>query len=79
MPGSTKFFTSSIKHLVFFFKLHSSINSKANSTIPLISIDDYEVAHADGPEGASVDGETAAVDNINPFSDVSIAEWNILE
>nr|GEZ78840.1 hypothetical protein [Tanacetum cinerariifolium]GEZ78851.1 hypothetical protein [Tanacetum cinerariifolium] len=31
MLGSTKFFTSSIKHLVFFFKLHGSINSKANS------------------------------------------------
>nr|GEX71566.1 hypothetical protein [Tanacetum cinerariifolium] len=29
--GSTKFFTSSIKHLVFFFKIHGSINSKANS------------------------------------------------
>nr|GEY26286.1 hypothetical protein [Tanacetum cinerariifolium] len=27
----TKFFTSSIKHSVFFFKLHGSINSKANS------------------------------------------------
>nr|GEW34887.1 hypothetical protein [Tanacetum cinerariifolium] len=31
MLGSTKFFTSSIKHLVFFFKLHGSINSKVNS------------------------------------------------
>nr|GEU92831.1 reverse transcriptase domain-containing protein [Tanacetum cinerariifolium] len=29
--GSTKFFTSSIKHLVFFFKIHGSINSKASS------------------------------------------------
>nr|GEX16354.1 ribonuclease H-like domain-containing protein [Tanacetum cinerariifolium] len=27
----TKFFTSSIKHLVFFFMIHGSINSKANS------------------------------------------------
>nr|GEX13114.1 reverse transcriptase domain-containing protein [Tanacetum cinerariifolium] len=48
-------------------------------TIPPISIDDYEVAHADGQEGASVDGETTTVDNINPFSDVSIAELNILD
>nr|GEU39732.1 hypothetical protein [Tanacetum cinerariifolium] len=48
-------------------------------TIPPISTDDYEVAHADGQEGASVDGETAAVKNINPFSDVSNAEFNILE
>nr|GEU97363.1 hypothetical protein [Tanacetum cinerariifolium] len=30
MLGSTKFFIC-IKHLVFFFKLHGSINSKANS------------------------------------------------
>nr|GEX45389.1 hypothetical protein [Tanacetum cinerariifolium] len=29
--GSTEFFTSSIKHLVFFFKIYGSINSKANS------------------------------------------------
>nr|GEU45216.1 hypothetical protein [Tanacetum cinerariifolium] len=28
----TKFFTSSIKHLVFFFKIHGNINSKANSS-----------------------------------------------
>nr|GFC32962.1 hypothetical protein [Tanacetum cinerariifolium] len=32
-----------------------------------------------GQEGASVDGETAAVDNINPFFDVSIAELSIME
>nr|GEW27222.1 hypothetical protein [Tanacetum cinerariifolium] len=31
LPGSTKIFTSSSKHLVFFFKLHGSIYSKANS------------------------------------------------
>nr|GEX71591.1 retrovirus-related Pol polyprotein from transposon TNT 1-94 [Tanacetum cinerariifolium] len=31
MPGSTKFFTGSSKHLVFFFKLHGRINSKASS------------------------------------------------
>nr|GEW58607.1 hypothetical protein [Tanacetum cinerariifolium] len=40
-------------------------------TISPISTDDYEVAHADGQEGASVDGETAAVENINSFSDVA--------
>nr|GEV95885.1 putative ribonuclease H-like domain-containing protein [Tanacetum cinerariifolium] len=28
----TKFFTNSIKHLVFFFKIRGSINSKANSS-----------------------------------------------
>nr|GEW66309.1 hypothetical protein [Tanacetum cinerariifolium] len=49
------------------------------STIPPISTDDYEVAHADGQEGTSVDDETATVDNINLFSDVSNAELNILE
>nr|GEY25846.1 hypothetical protein [Tanacetum cinerariifolium] len=48
-------------------------------TIPPISTDDYEVAHVDDQEGASVDGETAAVENINPFSNVSNAELNILE
>nr|GEU96466.1 hypothetical protein [Tanacetum cinerariifolium] len=31
LPGSTMIFTGSSKHLVFFFKLHGSINSKANS------------------------------------------------
>nr|GEX31347.1 hypothetical protein [Tanacetum cinerariifolium] len=48
-------------------------------TISPISTDDYEVAHVDGQEGASVDGEMAAVENINPFSDVSNEELNILE
>nr|GEV74282.1 hypothetical protein [Tanacetum cinerariifolium] len=49
------------------------------STIPPISTDDYEVAHADGQEGAGVDDETTSVDNINLFSDVSNTELNILE
>nr|GEX41520.1 nonaspanin [Tanacetum cinerariifolium] len=48
-------------------------------TILHISTDDYEVAHADGQEGASVDGETVHVENINPFCDVSNGELNILE
>nr|GEY29338.1 hypothetical protein [Tanacetum cinerariifolium] len=48
-------------------------------TIPPISTDDYEVAHADGQEGASVDGETTVDENIDPFSGVSNAELNILE
>nr|GEW16734.1 hypothetical protein [Tanacetum cinerariifolium] len=48
-------------------------------TISPISTDDYEVAHADGQEGASVDGKTVADENNNPFSDVSNAELNILE
>nr|GEW73558.1 nonaspanin [Tanacetum cinerariifolium] len=36
-------------------------------TIPPISTDDYEVAHADGQGCAGVDDETAAVRNINLF------------
>nr|GEU83129.1 hypothetical protein [Tanacetum cinerariifolium] len=48
-------------------------------TIPPIFTDDYEVAHADGQGCAGVDDETAAVGNINLFSDVSNAELNILE
>nr|GEU79414.1 ribonuclease H-like domain-containing protein [Tanacetum cinerariifolium] len=31
MPGNTNIFTGSSKHLVFFFKLHGSINSKASN------------------------------------------------
>nr|GFA04893.1 hypothetical protein [Tanacetum cinerariifolium] len=37
------------------------------STIPPISTDDYEVAHADGQGGAGVDDETATVDEMNLF------------
>nr|GEX37410.1 transposase (putative), gypsy type [Tanacetum cinerariifolium] len=47
------------------------------STIPPISTDDYEVAHADGQGGAGVDDETAVVDDMNLF--VSNAELNISE
>nr|GEW42196.1 hypothetical protein [Tanacetum cinerariifolium] len=47
------------------------------STILPISIDDYEVAHADGQGDADVDDETATVENIGLFSDVSNAELNI--
>nr|GEV86049.1 transposase (putative), gypsy type [Tanacetum cinerariifolium] len=47
------------------------------STIPPISTDDYKVAHADGQGGASVDDETADVDDMNLF--VSNAELNISE
>nr|GEZ62913.1 retrovirus-related Pol polyprotein from transposon TNT 1-94 [Tanacetum cinerariifolium] len=32
LPGSTNIFTGSSKYLVFFFILHGSINSKANSS-----------------------------------------------
>nr|GEV80817.1 hypothetical protein [Tanacetum cinerariifolium] len=49
------------------------------STIPPISTDDYEVAHADGQGVPVVDDETATVDNMNLFSDVSNAELNNLE
>nr|GEX47485.1 transposase (putative), gypsy type [Tanacetum cinerariifolium] len=56
-----------------------SVTFVSACTIPPISTDDFKVAHVDGQEGASVDGETAAVENINPFSDVSNAELNILE
>nr|GEW34184.1 hypothetical protein [Tanacetum cinerariifolium] len=44
-----------------------SVTFVSAGTIPPISTDDYEVAHADGQEGASVDGETAADENIDPF------------
>nr|GEU35420.1 hypothetical protein [Tanacetum cinerariifolium] len=44
-----------------------SVTFVSAGTIPPISTDDYEVAHVDGQEGASVDGETAGVKNINPF------------
>nr|GEW63028.1 nonaspanin [Tanacetum cinerariifolium] len=47
------------------------------STIPPISTDDYEVAHADSQGGASVDDETAAIDDMNLF--VSNVELNISE
>nr|GEV28962.1 hypothetical protein [Tanacetum cinerariifolium] len=49
------------------------------STILPISTDDYEVAHVEGQRGAGIDDETAAVDNMNLFSDVSNSELNILE
>nr|GEV93629.1 hypothetical protein [Tanacetum cinerariifolium] len=47
------------------------------STIPPISTDDYEVAHADGQGGARVDDETATDDDMNFF--VSNADLNISE
>nr|GEW59237.1 hypothetical protein [Tanacetum cinerariifolium] len=45
------------------------------STIPPISTDDYEVAHADGQGDARVKDETAADDDMNLF--VSSADLNI--
>nr|GEU69813.1 transposase (putative), gypsy type [Tanacetum cinerariifolium] len=47
------------------------------STIPPISTDDYEVAHADGQSDARVDDETAADDDMNLF--VSNADLNVSE
>nr|GEU80350.1 hypothetical protein [Tanacetum cinerariifolium] len=47
------------------------------STIPPISTDDYEVAHAESQGGARVDDETAADDGMNLF--VSNDDLNILE
>nr|GEW16411.1 hypothetical protein [Tanacetum cinerariifolium] len=49
------------------------------STIPPISTDDYEFAHADGQESTDVGGEAVADENIDPFPDVSNAKLNILE
>nr|GEY09261.1 hypothetical protein [Tanacetum cinerariifolium] len=49
----------------------------STSTIPPISINDYEVAHANGQGGAGVDDETAAIDDMNLY--VSNAELNISE
>nr|GEY11416.1 reverse transcriptase domain-containing protein [Tanacetum cinerariifolium] len=39
----------------------------STSTIPPISTDDYEVAHANAQGGAGVDDETAAIDDINLY------------
>nr|GFC66688.1 hypothetical protein [Tanacetum cinerariifolium] len=39
----------------------------STNTILPISTDYYEVAHADGQDGASVGDETAAVDDMNLF------------
>nr|GEX12292.1 hypothetical protein [Tanacetum cinerariifolium] len=47
------------------------------STIPPISTDDYEVAHADGQGGARVDDETVADDDMNLF--VSNTDLNVSE
>nr|GEW75130.1 hypothetical protein [Tanacetum cinerariifolium] len=47
------------------------------STIPPISTDDYEIAHADGQGDARIDDETAADDDMNLF--VSNADLNISE
>nr|GFD38940.1 hypothetical protein [Tanacetum cinerariifolium] len=54
-------------------KIRENISSHVSAlrTIPPISTYGYEVAHADGQEGASVDGETAADEDIDPYSDVS--------
>nr|GEW11037.1 hypothetical protein [Tanacetum cinerariifolium] len=48
------------------------------STIPPISTDDYEVAHAEGQCGARVDDETAADDDINLFvSNVDFEDFRV--
>nr|GEV05476.1 hypothetical protein [Tanacetum cinerariifolium] len=54
-------------HGVFVSLFEPLFVAALEGTILPISTDDYEVAHADGQEGASVDGETTAVENINPF------------
>nr|GEW56846.1 hypothetical protein [Tanacetum cinerariifolium] len=56
-----------------------SVTFVSASTILPNSTDDYEVAHADGQEGAGVGGEAVADENIDPFPDVSNVELNILE
>nr|GEW67266.1 reverse transcriptase domain-containing protein [Tanacetum cinerariifolium] len=50
--------------------------ASANS-IPLISIDYYEIASVDGQEGAGTDGRAVADENVAPFPNVDDVELNI--
>nr|GFD04171.1 hypothetical protein [Tanacetum cinerariifolium] len=45
-----------------------SVTSIFASTIPLISTDDYEIAHMKGGEGAVADVEAVADEGADPFS-----------
>nr|GEU73308.1 hypothetical protein [Tanacetum cinerariifolium] len=56
-----------------------SVTSISASTISPISIDDYEIAHTEGGEGAVADVEAIVDEGADPFLDVSGAELDILE
>ncbi|GJU40371.1 hypothetical protein Tco_1193328 [Tanacetum coccineum] len=47
------------------------------SSIPLISIDDYMVVHADSQEGTGADEQIGAGADVNPFPNVEDAELDI--
>nr|GEU39153.1 hypothetical protein [Tanacetum cinerariifolium] len=56
-----------------------SITSISVSTIPPISIADYEIAHTEGGEDAITDVEAVADEGAYPFPDVSGAELDVSE
>ncbi|GKD48488.1 hypothetical protein Tco_1277464, partial [Tanacetum coccineum] len=56
-----------------------SVTFISSSAIPPISVDDYEVAHADGQESAGADGQAVVDENVNPFPNIDGAELNIPE
>ncbi|GKG33682.1 hypothetical protein Tco_0433841 [Tanacetum coccineum] len=47
------------------------------SSIPPISIDDYEIVGVDGQEGAGTDDRAVADGNVAPFPNVDDVELNI--
>ncbi|GJW52653.1 hypothetical protein Tco_0096738 [Tanacetum coccineum] len=47
------------------------------SSIPPISINDYEIVGVDGQEGAGTDGQAIADGNVSPFPNVDDVELNI--
>nr|GEW70703.1 ethylene-responsive transcription factor ERF027-like [Tanacetum cinerariifolium] len=49
------------------------------STIPPISIDDYEIAHTEGREDVVADVKAVADEGVDPFPDVSSAELDVPE
>ncbi|GJX31984.1 hypothetical protein Tco_0241839, partial [Tanacetum coccineum] len=56
-----------------------SVTFASTSSIPPISIDDYEVVHTDGQEGTDADGQTSTGANANPFPSIDDAELNVPE
>ncbi|GKG37117.1 hypothetical protein Tco_0447290, partial [Tanacetum coccineum] len=56
-----------------------SVTFVSPSTIPPISTDDYEVAHADGQESGGADGQVVVDENVNPFPNIDDAELDVSE
>ncbi|GKA84648.1 hypothetical protein Tco_0806243 [Tanacetum coccineum] len=56
-----------------------SVTFVSASTIPPISTDDYEVAHADGQESGGADGQAVVDENVNPFPNIDDAELDVPE